>query len=114
MLLAGSDSGNFGTFQGYSLHRELALMVQAGLPPWAALKAGTTAAGRFLGRRLGVRRGDEATFVVLAASPLVAIAHTQRIRHVMVRGELIDRKQLLAGTTVHARQAPTDTARPAR
>lgn len=100
VLLAGSDTGNFGTFQGYSLHRELALMVRAGLPVWAALKAGTTAAGRFLGRKLGVKVGDEASFVVLAASPLVAISHTQRIRSVIVRGRLVDRAALLAGTSV--------------
>ena len=43
-VLAGSDTGNLGTFQGFSLHRELELLAEAGLPPWEALRAGTTEA----------------------------------------------------------------------
>ncbi|MCO4762509.1 MAG: amidohydrolase family protein [Myxococcales bacterium] len=99
-LLAGSDSGNFGTFHGYSLHRELLLMHRAGVPPWAVLKAGTTNAGRFLGLKLGVGPGAEATLVVLGASPLADMANTQRIVHVIQHGKLIDRKALLTGGSV--------------
>jgi len=32
-ILAGSDAGLPGTFQGFSIHRELALLVEAGLAP---------------------------------------------------------------------------------
>ena len=55
-MLTGTDGGNPAVFQGYSVHRELSLLVEAGLSPWAALRAGTTAAARFLDRRWGSRR----------------------------------------------------------
>ena len=56
-LLAGSDTIMPYVFPGSSLHEELALMVEAGLPPLAALKAATSDAARFMGRDdLGVVR----------------------------------------------------------
>lgn len=99
-LMAGSDSGNFGVFQGFSLHRELALMVGAGVPVWTALAAATVGPGRFLGRRLGVGEGDEASLLILAADPRVDIDATTRIVAVLKKGRVIDRAALLAGTSV--------------
>jgi imidazolonepropionase-like amidohydrolase len=96
-ILTGTDSGNFGTIQGYSLHRELIKLVAAGLTPWQALAASTTKAGEFLGRSWGVRPGDEANLVVLEASPIDDIRNTQRIAMVIQRGQVVDREQLLAG-----------------
>jgi hypothetical protein len=94
-VLAGTDAGNLGTFQGYSLHRELELLVAAGLTTWEALAAATTRAGEFLGRKLGVRPGDEASFVLLEGSPVDTIANTQRIAVVVHHGHVIDRDALL-------------------
>ena len=95
-ILTGTDAGNWGTLQGYSMHRELIKLVEAGLSPWQALAAATTAAGDFLGQPYGVRAGDAANLVVLAASPLDDIRHTQRIAHVILHGRLIDREAMLA------------------
>lgn len=92
-VLAGSDTGNLGTFQGYSLHREMHLLTQAGMPVWQALAAGTTQAARFLGLRFGVQPGDEASLVVLDRSPLVDIHNTTSIRHVIHRGRLVPRSE---------------------
>ena len=41
-ILAGSDCDNIGTAHGVSLHRELELLVQAGLTPLEALRAATS------------------------------------------------------------------------
>ena len=84
-MLTGTDGGNFGVFQGYSVHRELELLAEAGVSPWAALRAATTDAARFLDRRWGVEPGDEATLLVLEASPVEAIANTKRV-HTVIRG----------------------------
>ena len=95
-ILAGTDSGVPGTIQGYSLHRELLKLVEAGLSPWQALAAATTDAGAFLGRRYGVTPGSEANLVVLDASPLEDIRNTQRIAYVIQHGVIVDREALLA------------------
>jgi imidazolonepropionase-like amidohydrolase len=88
-VLAGSDTGNLGTFQGFSLHRELELLAEAGLPPWEALRAGSTEAARFLRLPWGIRPGAPANLVVVEASPVERIANTRRIRHVIHRGQLV-------------------------
>ena len=45
-ILAGTDAPNPGTSHGSSLHRELELLVQAGLSPEAALRGGDVRARR--------------------------------------------------------------------
>jgi imidazolonepropionase-like amidohydrolase len=90
-ILAGSDTGNLGTFQGYSTHREIELMVEAGLPPWDALRAATTEAARFLHLRWGVRPGAPANLLVVAGSPLADVRNTRRIVDVIYRGRLLPR-----------------------
>jgi imidazolonepropionase-like amidohydrolase len=97
-LLAGTDAGNPGTFQGYSLHRELELMVKAGMTPWEVLAAATTGAGEFLGRDFGIRPGAVANLLVLDASPIDDIANTQRIAAVIYHGVPVDRAELLHPT----------------
>ena len=93
-MLVGSDGGNFAVFQGYSVHREMALLRAAGLGPWAVLRAATTDAARFLGRSWGVEPGDEAALLVLDASPLDDVANTMRIHAVVREGIVVDREAL--------------------
>ena len=93
-IVAGSDTGNLGTFQGFSLHRELMVLNQWGLTPWQALAAATTHAYELLGLNMGFKRGAEATFVVLDASPLTDVANTQRIERILLRGQWVDREAL--------------------
>jgi imidazolonepropionase-like amidohydrolase len=94
-MVTGSDGGNPGVFQGYSVHRELRLLVEAGVPAWDALAATTINAGRLLGRHWGMAVGDEGTLVVLEASPLNDITSTERIAAVVLRGVVVDRSALL-------------------
>ena len=94
-VLAGTDAGVLGTVQGFSLHHELALLAEAGLPAWAVLRAATTEAGAFLGEPAGLREGDRADLVVLHASPLDDVANTQSVADVVRRGTVVDRAALL-------------------
>ena len=94
-LLAGSDTCNLGTFQGYSLHREIKLMQDAGYPAWDALAAATTRAAAFLGRPSGIHPGEIAELVVLGADPLADTANTQKIAAAIHHGRLVDRAALL-------------------
>jgi imidazolonepropionase-like amidohydrolase len=88
-MLTGSDAGNLGVIQGYSVHRELIRLVEAGLSTWDAIAASTTRAGHFLGRNFGVQPGDAANLIVLDASPIDDIANTQRIGMVVLRGRIV-------------------------
>ena len=88
VMLTGTDAGNIGVFQRFSLHREMELFVDAGLSEWAALKAASTNAAAFLGERWGVAPGNEATLLVLDASPLEDIRNTQQIHAVIQRGAI--------------------------
>lgn len=93
-MLTGTDAGNVGVFHGYSVHRELELLVEAGMSEWSALRSATTHAARFLDRRWGVVPGDEATLLVLNASPLETIGHTKQIYVVIRNGAVVDRESL--------------------
>ena len=92
-LLAGSDAGNPFIFPGPGLHRELELLVLAGLTPRAALATATTAAARFLGvsDSIGVLcNGCVADIVLLRGNPLERISSIRQIAGVVLRGEVLD------------------------
>ena len=93
-MMAGSDASNVGVFQGFSLHRELELLVDAGATPWDALAAATIVPARLFKRAWGVSPGDAANLLVLDASPLAAITNTKRIHAVVFRGRVVDRTAL--------------------
>lgn len=96
-VLLGSDSPQIFNVPGFSIHRELAAMVDAGLTPQDALLAGTVAPARFFGRSddFGrLRVGLAADLVLLAEDPTADIDHTRSIRGVMVRGRWLDRAAL--------------------
>jgi len=98
-VLLGSDSPQIFNVPGFSIHRELAAMVAAGLTPFEALTTGTTAPAAFFGTSEwgAIEVGRDADLVLLNANPLLDIANTQRIEGVMVRGRWLDRAALEAG-----------------
>ena len=104
-ILTGSDAGNPGTFQGYSLHRELVLLREAGLSNWEALAAATTVPGQFLDAPFGLQPGDRANLLVLDASPIEDIRHTQDIHRVIYHGQVVNRSKLLD----EAKETPATT-----
>jgi imidazolonepropionase-like amidohydrolase len=96
-ILAGTDFPNPYVYPGASLHDELALLVKAGLPPAAALRAATSEPVRFFGLSdsLGaVAVGKVADLVLLTADPLADITNTTTIRAVIQGGRVFDRAAL--------------------
>ena len=91
--MAGTDVLNPFVFPGFSLHDELALLVDAGLTALEALQAATRNPAVFLNTidSLGtIERGKLADLVLLDADPLADIRNTTRIRAVVLDGQLID------------------------
>jgi cytosine/adenosine deaminase-related metal-dependent hydrolase len=97
-ILAGSDApADFMAFEGFSLHDELQLLVDAGFTPLDALRAATSAPAEFFGIRkeLGtVEAGKRAELVLLDADPLADIRNTQRIDAVFTGGRVYRRDAL--------------------
>jgi hypothetical protein len=96
-LMAGTDVGLPFLFPGFSLHDELALLVQAGLTPLETLQAATrnTAQAVGLGDDLGtIEVGKLADLVLLEADPLTAITNTTQIAAVVANGRLLEKPDL--------------------
>jgi imidazolonepropionase-like amidohydrolase len=96
-ILAGTDLPVGHAIPGYGLHEELSLMVESGLSPMAALQTATLNPAKFFGLTdsLGtVEQGKVADLIVLGADPLADIKNTNRIDAVILRGSLMDRREL--------------------
>jgi imidazolonepropionase-like amidohydrolase len=96
-MLAGTDTGNAYVFPGFSLHEELALMVQAGATPLQALRSATRNPAVFMHStdRFGaIAARKVADLVLLDADPLADIHNTSKISAVFLAGKLFDRATL--------------------
>ena len=88
-LLLGTDSSNPFVVPGFSAHQELALLVDAGLTPYQALRAGTADAAEFLhaGSEIGqVRAGLRADLVLVDGNPLIDVHAAAHRSGVVLRG----------------------------
>jgi len=86
-LLLGTDCATPFIVAGWSAHRELQLLVEAGLTPYEALRAGTVDAAAYLREDFGaVRVGKRADLVLVEANPLADVRNAARRTGVMVRG----------------------------
>ncbi len=98
-LVVGSHTSVPYAEAGLAYHRELELMVQAGLTPSEALLAATRTGAQFLGRQhdLGsIEPGKLADLVALEADPTVDIRNARRVAFVMVDGKTVERGRLLS------------------
>jgi imidazolonepropionase-like amidohydrolase len=97
-IATGTDAPNQLLVPGYSEHRELELLVGAGLTSREALRAATRNAAVLLGvDSLGLLApGKVADLIVLTKDPLVDIRNTRSIEAVMSRGRLLDTDSIRA------------------
>jgi imidazolonepropionase-like amidohydrolase len=96
-LLLGSDAPQVFNVPGFSVHRELALLVESGLSPFEALQSGTVYPATFLDieDRIGtVQAGLDADLILLDGNPLEDISNSRRVHGVMLQGRWLSRQKL--------------------
>ena len=89
-IMAGSDTPEFLFLYGFSQHRELKALADAGLSNYAVLAAGTRNAHEFLGtiKNVGtIEKGKRADLLLLNADPLANISATENRAGVMLKGK---------------------------
>jgi imidazolonepropionase-like amidohydrolase len=93
-ILAGTDAPNPGTSHGASMHRELELLVKAGLTPAEALAAATSVpAKQFkLDDRGRIAPGLRADLLLVDGDPTTDIRATRNIVTIWRNGAALDRK----------------------
>lgn len=93
----GSDAPQFFNVPGFSIHRELKAMVQAGLTPFQALQTGTVNVARYFGTQAStgtVAAGKRADLLLLDGNPVQNIDHSSRIAGVMINGRWMPRSEI--------------------
>jgi hypothetical protein len=96
-LLKAMADGGVLNVPGASAQRELALMVEAGLSPYEALRTGTVNVARHLrveAERGTVAPGMQADLLLLGGNPLRDIDNVARVEGVMVAGRWYDGAEL--------------------
>jgi len=115
-ILAGTDAPNPGTTYGASLHRELELLVKAGLSPVDALRATTSVPARIFGLldRGVIQVGKAADLVLVEGDPTSDIKQTRHIVEVWRSGIRIDRAKYKAAAAkaVEALEKQKDASPP--
>lgn len=108
LILMGTDAPQLFSVPGFSLQRELPLMVQAGMTPYEVLRTGTVNIARFYGEDESagtVQAGRRADLLLLDANPLEDVTNISRIRGVMVEGRWLDGEQIAARLEAIAQRA---------
>jgi Amidohydrolase family len=96
-FLLGSDAPQWWNVPGFSVHRELQVIVAAGLTPYEALRTGTANVAAYFGTSGTsgtVTRGKRADLVLLDANPLTDIANSGKIAGVMVNGRWMSKSDI--------------------
>ncbi len=98
-LLSGTDIPNFDLSAGKSLHHELELLSDAGIPTSDIIQIATKNGAEALGisNSTGtIEKGKQADMVVLLSNPIKSISNTKNIDMVINNGKIIDRANLLS------------------
>jgi hypothetical protein len=114
-VLAGTDAPNPGTTHGASIHRELELLVQAGLSPADALTAATSAPAKAfaLSDRGRIAPGLRADLLLVKGDPTQNITATRDIVAVWKTGVEADRAAYRAAIAKEKEKEAARQAAPA-
>jgi imidazolonepropionase-like amidohydrolase len=97
LIAAGTDAPYPGDYYGEGLHRELELLVEAGLTPLQAITVATQNAAQMLQAESEwgtVETGKRADLLVVRGDPSIRVGDTRNVTMVVLGGKLVDRAKL--------------------
>lgn len=92
-LVFGTDTGPNLTVPGYTVHEELQLLSEAGLPAFDILKSATLSAAELLGEEKtsgSIEVGKKAELLLVAANPLLDLKILRQPATIITNGTLYD------------------------
>jgi imidazolonepropionase-like amidohydrolase len=96
-ILLGSDAPQRFSVPGFSIHREMKRMADAGMRPYDILRSGTYNVGLYLKEKDNfgtIEVGRRADLILLNANPLEDISNIARRSGVMVRGRWLSEREI--------------------
>lgn len=96
-IMCGSDSPEWFLVQGFSVHKELEALTEAGLTNYQALQTATINPANYLGiiNRTGtIEQGKEADLILLDKNPVENISNTKSISGLFKKGQWFDAARL--------------------
>ncbi len=98
-ILFGTDAPQQFSVPGFSIHREMKAMADAGMKPFEILHSATRAVGEHLKAKDAfgtIARGQRADLVLLTADPLTDIGNVAKRAGVMLRGQWLPEPEIQA------------------
>jgi imidazolonepropionase-like amidohydrolase len=113
-ILMGTDSPQIFSVPGFSLHREMQAMADAGMTPYEILETGTKNVGDYFRGQdnfgtVGV--GQRADFILTNSNPLEDVANVADRAGVMVRGRWLSEESIQERLAEIAQQLSSTTDR---
>lgn len=96
-ILMGTDAPQLFSVPGFSIHRELKKMTEAGMSPYEILKSGTENVGRYFEEQddFGtIAEGQRADMILVEKNPMENLETIENHFGVMVRGEWFSREEI--------------------
>ncbi|MFV1884017.1 MAG: amidohydrolase family protein [Balneola sp.] len=97
MILMGTDAPQLFSVPGFSIHRELPAMVEAGMTPYEIIETGTKNVGLYFSDRANfgtIEPGKRADLILVDKNPLEDVANIQQHSGVMVRGKWLSKEMI--------------------
>jgi hypothetical protein len=96
-IALGTDSPQMFSVPGFSIHREMKVMVETGFTPFEVLQCGTRNVAEYFGTLADtgtVEKGRRADLILLNGNPLTDIANVSRRAGVVVNGRWLPEQEI--------------------
>ncbi len=100
LLSTDAGGGGMGIVPGFSIHRELEILVESGFSPYEAIATGTVQASKVVEKMIGrdefgtIQVGKRADLLLVKANPLADVSNIKNPLGVMAAGRWYDKKAL--------------------